>query len=395
MNPQPTTSRAAEELAAKYILALPACFQAKADGAYMHEESAKAVLLRFARDLLVAQPSAQPAAEAAARACSEDIQREFHVRILGTNKTPLSPQRPRDYALYPEMPGERLAAIILRHMGHLAPVQGGGTKCLRAVVLEAIVRHDLKLAGEPMSDRPPYIMEEELADEVVAAIAPPPQNEGGPLRERVIEAVERGIEACEIYNDKSASAFSPAFIDRLCTALAVQPQGADDAESLTIAQRDAAEEAADKLTSIILGEPIDWSDHAAKWEEAIEEATPALPDRDRERLDWLNENMGKVVPGTDDAKFWMLGMKEYAPNKATNIRAAIDSASDPACRPSLSLNRKYHDDTERMDWMDKKISDDALLEMFGYIPSAGNLRFAVNKAIDAALLTPRPNQEKP
>ena len=40
----------------------------------------------------------------------------------------------------------------------------------------------------------------------------------------------------------------------------------------TIKERDDAEDAADKLASIILAEPIDWPDHGAKWEEAAEEA---------------------------------------------------------------------------------------------------------------------------
>jgi hypothetical protein len=42
-------------------------------------------------------------------------------------------------------------------------------------------------------------------------------------------------------------------------------------ETTTIHQRDRAEEAADKLASAILGEPIDWPDHDAKWAEALEE----------------------------------------------------------------------------------------------------------------------------
>lgn len=38
-----------------------------------------------------------------------------------------------------------------------------------------------------------------------------------------------------------------------------------------IEERDAAEDAADKLASLVLGEPIDWPDHRAKWHEAIEQ----------------------------------------------------------------------------------------------------------------------------
>lgn len=54
-----------------------------------------------------------------ARGISEAIQREFHVRTLGNN-SPLNPQRPRNYALYPEMPGERLEAIILNGLARHA-----------------------------------------------------------------------------------------------------------------------------------------------------------------------------------------------------------------------------------------------------------------------------------
>lgn len=46
----------------------------------------------------------------------------------------------------------------------------------------------------------------------------------------------------------------------------------EHADTHTIMQRDEAEEAADKLASTILGEPIDWSDHGEKWEEAQERA---------------------------------------------------------------------------------------------------------------------------
>ena len=46
----------------------------------------------------------------------------------------------------------------------------------------------------------------------------------------------------------------------------------DSMATTTIDQRDRAEDAADKLASAILGEPIDWPDHDAKWSEALEEA---------------------------------------------------------------------------------------------------------------------------
>ncbi len=45
---------------------------------------------------------------------------------------------------------------------------------------------------------------------------------------------------------------------------------AEDGGMATINERDRAEDAADKLASAVLGEPIDWSDHEAKWAEALE-----------------------------------------------------------------------------------------------------------------------------
>lgn len=50
---------------------------------------------------------------------------------------------------------------------------------------------------------------------------------------------------------------------------AEQVRRAIKADSL-IEERDAAEDAADKLASLVLGEPIDWPNHRAKWREAIE-----------------------------------------------------------------------------------------------------------------------------
>lgn len=41
----------------------------------------------------------------------------------------------------------------------------------------------------------------------------------------------------------------------------------------TINERDEAEDAADKMASLILGEPIDWSDHQDAWRRAIEKVS--------------------------------------------------------------------------------------------------------------------------
>lgn len=48
-----------------------------------------------------------------------------------------------------------------------------------------------------------------------------------------------------------------------------------------IRERDEAEDAADKMASLILGEPIDWSDHQAKWAEAIESFAPSAAQQDK------------------------------------------------------------------------------------------------------------------
>lgn len=41
----------------------------------------------------------------------------------------------------------------------------------------------------------------------------------------------------------------------------------------TLAERDAAEEAADNMASLILGEPVDWTFHDEAWQRAIEKLT--------------------------------------------------------------------------------------------------------------------------
>lgn len=90
-------------------------------------------------------------------------------------------------------------------------------------------------------------------------------------------------------------------------------------ETTTIKQRDDAEEAADKLTSEILGEDIDWSDHAAKWDEAMDIVTPATRveelRRDEHRLDWLEM---KRAPGISTD--WHIGLAYMG-----DLRTAIDA----------------------------------------------------------------------
>jgi uncharacterized protein YbjQ (UPF0145 family) len=54
--------------------------------------------------------------------------------------------------------------------------------------------------------------------------------------------------------------------------LKAESEAEDRMATTTINQRDRAEDAADKLASAILGEDIDWSDHDAKWAEALDEA---------------------------------------------------------------------------------------------------------------------------
>jgi hypothetical protein len=54
-------------------------------------------------------------------------------------------------------------------------------------------------------------------------------------------------------------------------ALRLKVAKADADDDALIRERDEAEDAADKLASLVLGEDIDWPDHQAKWAEAIEE----------------------------------------------------------------------------------------------------------------------------
>ena len=53
----------------------------------------------------------------------------------------------------------------------------------------------------------------------------------------------------------------------------IQRTNSPNLEMQTIEERDAAEDAADKLASLILGEPIDWPDHQDAWERAIAKAS--------------------------------------------------------------------------------------------------------------------------
>jgi hypothetical protein len=64
----------------------------------------------------------------------------------------------------------------------------------------------------------------------------------------------------------------------------------EHADTHTIMQRDEAEDAANKLASTILGEPIDWPDHGAKWDEALE-----LVSAEKERIETLAAKMKKFV----------------------------------------------------------------------------------------------------
>lgn len=48
--------------------------------------------------------------------------------------------------------------------------------------------------------------------------------------------------------------------------------------------------------------------------------------KDTARLDWLENNLGKVAPGSKAAKFWILGQRQLEPNCASTVRAAIDAA---------------------------------------------------------------------
>lgn len=66
----------------------------------------------------------------------------------------------------------------------------------------------------------------------------------------------------EIVNTRAESARAPAASGDVLKEEA--------AHEITIGQRDAAQDAADTMASLILGEEINWAYHDAKWREAIE-----------------------------------------------------------------------------------------------------------------------------
>ena len=111
-------------------------------------------------------------------------------------------------------------------------------------------------------------------------------------------------------------------------------RAADD--TTTIDQRDRAEDAANRLTSEILGEPVDWSDHDAKWREALEEGLPALME-DKARLDWLESQIstrcvevdGQPKIGLMTANGWRVHLNGLGyVGHGTTVRAAIDAAQN-------------------------------------------------------------------
>jgi hypothetical protein len=81
----------------------------------------------------------------------------------------------------------------------------------------------------------------------------------------------------------------------------------DQVDTTTIRQRDAAEDAANDLTSIILGEPIDWPDHEAKWDEAREAAH-------QQRFDAQWYPVAEMIP--EDGKQVLLAWDYTKPNNA-------------------------------------------------------------------------------
>lgn len=152
-----------------------------------------------------------------------------------------------------------------------------------------------------------------LREDLIRAItkhAPtvPPTPDGGALREKAVAYLERwfaGETKAIARWEEAGGTDDPAKIHAgairiVLDALAATPAATGDKERIAelereldkarieveatqneadmlIKERDEAEEAADKLASGVLGEPIDWSDHQAKWEEALDAlaATPA------------------------------------------------------------------------------------------------------------------------
>lgn len=118
--------------------------------------------------------SSQPAAEAAAN----EILGQYRVAVeQGANPDPI-------------------AAIILRHMGQLAPEQGGGTKNNLGSNQESAAAETPMSEGKTQPSRPCGSCAPEFGcwdGTVSCRKAPPPQNEGGPADKALAESLVKAV----------------------------------------------------------------------------------------------------------------------------------------------------------------------------------------------------------
>jgi hypothetical protein len=87
-----------------------------------------------------------------------------------------------------------------------------------------------------------------------------------------------------------ARAMLDAVVHTAIASLVAQRDREIAMHSNTVAQRDEAEEAVDKLASAVLKEPIDWHDHGAKWAEALDKV-----ESENARIAAIAEKMKKFV----------------------------------------------------------------------------------------------------
>lgn len=112
----------------------------------------------------------------------------------------------------------------------------------------------------------------------------------------------------------------------------------EDAEQTNlIDQRDRAEEAADKLASLVLGEPIDWADHDAKWQEAINQIEDGFEEK------------------SYDAK--AAAEQAVAKERAIIAKRWAESGAVKAAYPMKALQRDgYPDTAEFLEWLHARLT---------------------------------------
>lgn len=163
-----------------------------------------------------------------------------------------------------------------------------------------------------------------------------------------------------------------------------------------IRERDEAEDAADKMASLILGEPIDWSDHQGKWAEAIESFAPSAAQQDK---GWA-ERAAKVEPDFEfEGQFSQQAEINAYAKGFDDAKGKFIKLAAPSATPSSLSAQGDAADTRRLDWLWKNgrkvrlaigyrgSSDSWGTEIAGIYSEFTSLR----TAIDAAMLPTPPN----